>query len=222
MHAVPPEYHAPDVEEVEDEAFRGAAGPAGSGSQRDPFFFDDSGAEDAGTASSPPRPNTPPTPPFHMPGPSRNPASGTPQRLKPRGILLGTWAKSGLHAGASNAVYGSRDKHDRINRRIAKVDVAGRVVLLGSFDVKRTACKHEDIDYIPKYQGLTKQEVDSLIMPLLRAADDQAQERARSLSPSAAAASRRRAQGSGTASSGFQVRGATLFADEDGVVHQMV
>ena len=60
---------------------------------------------------------------------------------------------------------------DRINRRIAKVDVTGTVVLGGNFNVRKTVCKHEDIAYIPKYIRMTKEEVDAVIIPLLRAAD---------------------------------------------------
>lgn len=61
-------------------------------------------------------------------------------------------------------------------------------------------------------------------MPLLRAADNETQERARSASPSAAAAGRRRGQGgqgAGTASSGFQVRGASLFMDKNSIIYQL-
>lgn len=36
----------------------------------------------------------------------------------------------------------------------------------------KTACKHEHIDYIAKYQDMTKEQVDNAIMPLLRAAEE--------------------------------------------------
>ena len=40
----------------------------------------------------------------------------------------------------------------------------------GAYNAKRTPCSHKDIDYLPKCQGLGKNEVDSLIMPVLMAA----------------------------------------------------
>jgi hypothetical protein len=90
-----------------------------------------------------------------------------------------------LHAVLPNAVYGSRDRRDRINRRVSKEDEFGHVVLGGNFDVRRTACRHEHINYIPRYQGMSKEEVDAVIMPLLRAAavesDDESPSRGRYL-----------------------------------------
>lgn len=41
----------------------------------------------------------------------------------------------------------------------------------GNYDVKRTACRHEATDYIDKYQGMSEEQVDAAIMPLLRAAE---------------------------------------------------
>ena len=76
--------------------------------------------------------------------------------MAPWGIYLGTWRDSGLPAARSNAVYGSRDALMRINRRVSKETQHGQVVLGGNYDVRRTACKHENIDYCERYQGLTK------------------------------------------------------------------
>lgn len=171
LHAVPAKYFQPDVEEVPDEHFQqrpGRAGYAtaedpfqtagnpgtGSGTQRNPFWFPESDDEESTAGSYPRTPRTPHTPrmPSPPPLPSRNPASSSRQRIKPKGILLGTWARAGVHADQSpNAVYGSRDRLNRINRRIAKVDIVGEVVLGGFFDAKRTACKHDHIDYLPAY-----------------------------------------------------------------------
>ena len=62
---------------------------------------------------------------------------------------LGTWKNSGLHVAVSNAVYGSRDNSDRINRRISKETSHGVVVVVGDrYDTKRTACSHDDINYV--------------------------------------------------------------------------
>lgn len=213
LHAVPANYHAPDMEEVEDDDDTGHT--AGAGTRDQPFFFD---SDDDEPASSPvSRPTTPPPfgPRMQSTPASRNPPSSSRQRLKPKGILLGTWSKSGLHADQSNAVYGSRDIKDRINRRIAKVDMAGSVVLGGRYDVKRTACSHGDINYVVRYRGMSKDEVDSVIMPLLRAADEGVRDR--SVSPAAAAASRRRTHKEETASRsqpGSSMRGASFFVDE--------
>ena len=91
------------------------------------------------------------------------------RHLDPRGLLLGTWKGSGLHADRANAVYGSRDVKNRINRRISKESPLGRVVVSGNYNHKKTACKHKDIDYLPKYQGMTNDEVNLYIMPLLAA-----------------------------------------------------
>lgn len=33
--------------------------------------------------------------------------------MVPKGVFLGTWKRSGLHAGISNAVYGSRNRRGR-------------------------------------------------------------------------------------------------------------
>ncbi|KAA6406587.1 MAG: hypothetical protein FRX48_09642 [Lasallia pustulata] len=104
---------------------------------------------------------------------SPNPPSGSRRRNTPRGIFLSTWNRSGVYNVTSNASYGLRDCRDRINRRVSKEDESGRVMLGGNFDIMRTACRHEHIDYIPRYQNMmTKEQVDTAIMPLLRAVDD--------------------------------------------------
>ena len=42
------------------------------------------------------------------------------------------------------------------------------MVLGGRYDSQRTACSHFDIDYEPRYRGLSREQVDAAIMPLLR------------------------------------------------------
>lgn len=81
-------------------------------------------------------------------------------------------------------MYGSRDRRDRVNRRISKEDHQDQVVLSGRYDVEKTACSHANIHYIPKYQDLTKEQVDAAIMPLLPAA-----KRAHSPTPTGSSAS---------------------------------
>ena len=105
-------------------------------------------------------PSTPPPFPFESAGSSSRPPTyapmpGTPQkrRYDPRGLLLGTWKHAGLDAVRANAVYGSRDKQDRINRRISKESPTGQLASGGHVNNEKTACSHEDIDYLPPYQG---------------------------------------------------------------------
>jgi len=185
------------------------------------LHYDHTGS-DSMQSSPPPAPSPPlQSSPLHAPPPT-NPSSSTPQRLKPKGILLGTWKHAGLPAGTpANAVYGSRDKKNRINRRVVKVDSSGTMVLGGHYDVKKTSCSHKNIDYLPQFAGMSKGEVDSHIMPLLIAMDASA--RSRSVSPAAAAAMRRAKRARQTASStftgaegGFSNRGGRFFVAEDG------
>lgn len=101
---------------------------------------------------------------------SINPFNGSKQRFKPKRILFGNWVRSGLHTGEnSNAVYNSRDVLNRINRRIVNMDVAGHVVLGEIYNVWKTSCKHDDIDYFATFRNMTKQEMDAHIQPLLDA-----------------------------------------------------
>ena len=242
------------MEDVEDEAFTTARNApqdfAGTGTQHNPFFFD-SDDDDMGAASSPP-PSSQPPPTFSQPSPSvfpqtshadrtqsqsfsAAPPTNSCQRLKPKGILLGTWTESGLHASASvNAVYGSRDIKNRINRRVAKVDIAGRTVLGGNYHVKKTACKHEHINYLSTFRGMSKQEVDAHIQPLLDAMEDSESEadqtarNQRDRSPATEASQRRkaRAQAASSASGGeskaggFQARGARFFVAQNEEVYE--
>lgn len=81
----------------------------GARTQRIPVEVSDDESEEDDTAGS--RPHTPPPPRT-----SSNPATPSKRRFKPKGILLGTWKGSGLHADHANAVFGSRDFYDRINR----------------------------------------------------------------------------------------------------------
>jgi len=56
---------------------------------------------------------------------------------------------------------------NRINQRVNKVGMDGLMILGGNFDVKKTACSHDKIDYLLEFAGISKAEVDSYIMPLL-------------------------------------------------------
>ena len=112
----------------------------------------------AGTAGSTTTPTTP-----LMPSHVRNPPSGNRRRYTPKGVYLGSWNRSGLHAMESNAVYGSSDGRGRVNRRISKEDNNGRVVVGGNYDSKRTACSHGDINYAGRFAGQSKEAIDRMI-----------------------------------------------------------
>lgn len=149
--------------------------------------------------------SAPPTPSSR---PSYAAMPGTPQkrRLDPRGILLGTWKHSGLHADNANAVYGSRDIKNRINRRISKESPLGRVVTGGNYNHKKTACRHDNIDYLPQFQGMTADEVNSHIRPLLAAGGGAYVDvPVQTQTP--------------RGSQSFAVRGATFFGSSSGVMH---
>ena len=74
-----------------------------------------------------------------------------------------------------NAVYGSCDRQGRINRRVSRERHSG-VVVEGRYDTKRIAYSHEDIIYVAKYVGMTKEHVENAIMPLLKTQLGQAME----------------------------------------------
>ena len=243
LHAVPSEYHAPDVQEVTDEYDQRQHG----GTQEDPINLDSDREDDrraAGSASDVSgtltpkmgkhtvtdrmQDHVPPGSPERAFGPPKNPARSTPRRQNPRGILLGVWKRAGP-VTAKNAVYGSRDVRNRINRRISKLDLHGTVVLGGNFDVRRTSCSHEEIDYLPAFHGMTREQVNSHIMPLLDAMKrEEVARRDRSRSPTADAA-RRHAQRRNTASKSnsgasttvFQTRGARFFGTASGQIYSM-
>lgn len=86
-----------------------------------------------------------------------------------RQIYLGISRLSGLSIDRSNVVYGSRDRRDRINLRISNERTNRTVTEEGNYDRRRTACSHYNIDNIDRYRGLSKEQVDAAIMPILRA-----------------------------------------------------
>ena len=154
----------------------------GQGSWHDPFVFD-SDEEDNATKSAPgssadsearSHPSAPstassasPTPISRQPDYVVNPVTPSRRRFDPRGILLETWKGSELSAVTSNAVYGSRDVRNRINRRISKESPDGRVMMNNNYNRLKTACKHEKVDYVTRFRGMTDDEVKAHIMSLL-------------------------------------------------------
>lgn len=127
-----------------------------AGTQTSPF---DTDADEIPLPSSASRPRRPQTPPLTPRVPSLNPSSGSKRRQKPKDVFLGTWKRSGLHPAISNAVYSSHDRRGHINRRISKERHNGQVVIDGNFDTRKTACRHENINYIAKCRGMSRLEV---------------------------------------------------------------
>ena len=82
-------------------------------------------------------------------------------------LPLGNWNKSGLPLSESNAVYGSRDGRQRFNQRISLEHTDGHSIKGGNYNSKVTSCKHEDIDHIGQYRGMTKDQVEAAASPLL-------------------------------------------------------
>ena len=74
-----------------------------------------------------------------------------------------------MHA-TSQAVYGSRDSQNRINRRTNKETLTGDIIP-GIVNLHSTAAWHEDVDYLLRYQGMSRGEVDRMIMPMLAAVE---------------------------------------------------
>ena len=92
-----------------------------------------------------------------------------------REIYLEIWNRFELHAVFVNVVYEFRNRKNRINRRVFKKDHSDQMMLRENFDVRRTACKHEHIDYIVKYQDMIKKQIDVVIMFLLRAVENESE-----------------------------------------------
>lgn len=89
-----------------------------------------------------------------------NPLTSRRRRQKPRGILLRVSAKC---SQVQRSIWVSEG---RINRQ----KDAFRQLLFGdNCNVRRIACSHQDIHYNPQYQGLPKEQVDELIILVLRA-----------------------------------------------------
>lgn len=80
----------------------------------------------------------------------------------------------------------------------------------GNYNNKKTACKHEDVNYIAAYQGMTDKEVKSHIMPLLAPGDGAYVDvPVQTQTPS------------GRHGSSFAVRGARFFASSSGEFYNM-
>ena len=99
---------------------------------------------------------------------TRRPHQERRRRSTPAGVYLGTWRGSGLAADAANAVYGSQDRRGRVNRRVSKETARGEPVRGGQYNYRRTACKHEEVEYIPTLAAMSKEQVNHYIRTFLR------------------------------------------------------
>ena len=77
-----------------------------------------------------------------------------------------------------NPDFRNRDSLGRINRCISKAAISNVQAHGEHFRQQVTACSHEDIDYIEKHQGMTKEQVNAAIKPLL---EEQARRRSKTL-----------------------------------------
>ncbi len=213
--------------EVVDEDFAGSS-TTSTGTATNPFFFndDDSSNPPPPTLSTPHSPSSMQSNPLH----SNNPPSASKQRLKPKGILLGTWLDSRLQVAVSNAVYSSRDVINRINRRVNKVSIDRLIILGGNFNVKKTAYSYDKINYLLEFAGILKVEVNSYIILLLVVQEEEESSRKETArkrrveSPLAEAVSRRAAihRSRTPVVGGYQVRGSRFFVSIGGVVYKVV
>ena len=108
-------------------------------------------------ATSPPATPSPRTP--------RQSAARLRQHDPPAGIYVGTWKGSGLSArrvalGLVNTVYMSVDKRGFVRRRITKWDRHGEEVMGSNWDGSSISCPHEDIKYVQRFKGMSKEQVD--------------------------------------------------------------
>jgi hypothetical protein len=88
---------------------------------------------------------------------------GPKSRLPTRAVLIGTWRPSPKENRRPYAVWASIDNTKRVNRRIVAEDTEG-YVLRGQ---RRCAARHDDIDYIPEFKGLSDNEVKSKVFSVL-------------------------------------------------------
>jgi len=105
------------------------------------------------------------------------------------------------------------------------VDITSTLVLGGNFNIRKTVYKHEDIAYIPKYIRITKEEVDTVIIPLLRTADGVIRNRSGSPSKRISSHRSRSSEVNIAASSytnGFQVRSASFIVDDTSQIFYIV
>ena len=61
-------------------------------------------------------------------------------------------------------MYGTRDALGRYDRRIFKQAINQNVVESEIFDSRKTACGHNDIDYVDKFRGKTDVQVKAHVM----------------------------------------------------------
>ena len=120
-------------------------------------------------AAAAPRPLRPASPPSsHTPRKQRRPAAG---------IMVGQWKWCGVCPGAlalgkGNAVVVAMDitlprQAQRVHRRIVLTDTFGQPVRRRRERANVRSCKHEDIVYLARFRGMSKEQVDAQCRQLL-------------------------------------------------------
>lgn len=87
------------------------------------------------------------------------------RRVEPLCTYCGTYRQQGVLGQDRNAVYISRERNGRIQRRISKETVDGRIVTQTRKGASITSHLHDNIAYIPRWHGKTKCQVDDDILP---------------------------------------------------------
>ena len=183
LHAVPLSYYTADPNDVAPR-HAGKDDDVGLWEGNDNEDNDDENEDDDGdddedddsvqeVPGSPPttpqarRRRQPATPPPATPSPRtpRRSAARPKQHDPPAGIYVGTWKGSGLSArrvalGLVNTVYMSVDKRGFVRRRITKWDRHGEEVMESNWDGSSISCPHEDIKYVRRFKGMSKDQVD--------------------------------------------------------------
>jgi len=98
--------------------------------------------------------------------PVRFPNRDKPIDKTPHAVKVGAWKGYKLDADKEtwplgNTVYILRDGLGYMHRQIAGLTVDGETV--------RPFCTHEDVDYLPQYQNLSQEDVDTAVLTLLEA-----------------------------------------------------
>ena len=175
-HAVPAsKYYVPTVETVPDKAFNRTLSFGGEGTSAIPFHFssdsdhsDDDDDNDDPAASSD-RPTTPPLP--RAVPPSSSPLAVAPRRRAVASTLAAScWAPG---TGADCLQPRRTQSMPRATSRSASTAASPKETPSGTlarstyFNAQKTACGHDDIDHLPQFANMSREEVNSHVMPAL-------------------------------------------------------
>lgn len=104
------------------------------------------------------------------PGKFRHPVSPKKRRCNPIGMYVGTKRIKGVPMILCPTVFASVDSHGKINRRYSKETIIGGQTTK-YMDAMATSAAHDEIDYHPRFSGMTKDLLDIHIRALLKATD---------------------------------------------------